>query len=185
MKRILLTSLAVAVAATPALAHRGGDAPADHPKGPKHERPDHPKKGGKHKGKGPKAAHHLLHACVVADATGASVDLSVLNGNRHMKRVLDGAETFTARLDAGTRIRLVGRARHLPEGSTPKRLPRTGTHADLTAGDRVIVRFRAKRGLEPGAMPAAFGVIDRGPSKRCAPAPTTPQPGDGEEGPSL
>lgn len=182
MKKILLTSLAVAVAATPALAHRGGDAPADHPKGPKHERPDHAKKGGKHKAKGPKGTHHLLHACVVADATEASVDLSVLNGNRHMKRVLDGAETFTAKLDADTRIRLVGKARHLPEGSTPKRLPKIGTHADLTTGDRVIVRFRAKRGLEPRELPAAVRVIDRGPAKKCAPAPTSPEPGDGEEG---
>jgi hypothetical protein len=182
MRKILLTSLALAVAATPALAHRVADGPVDQKPGPAH---DHPQKAEGTKAKGPKGTLHLLHACVVADASATSVDLSVLNGNRHMKRVLDGAETFTAKLDADTRIRLVGKARHLPEGSTPKRLPKIGTHADLTAGDRVIVRLRAKRGLEPGELPAAFSVIDRGPVQKCAPAPATPQPGDGEQDPSL
>lgn len=172
MRKILLTTLALAVAATPALAHRGGEAPDDRPKPPKHERPE--------KAKGPKGTHHLLHACVVADATAPGVDLSVLGGNRHMRRVLDGADTFTAKLDADTFVRLVGRARHQHEGGTPERLPKIGTYADLEAGDRVIVRFRAARGLEPDDLPAAFKVIDRGPSADCA-SETAP-PGDDTPG---
>lgn len=178
MRKILLTSLALAVAATPALADRGADQPADAPKPPKHEHPE--------KAKGPKGTHHLLHACVVNDdATESGVDLSVLGGNRHMRRVLDGAELFTAKLDGDTIVRLVGKARHLPEGSTPKRLPKIGSYADLEAGDRVIVRFRAERGLEPGELPAAFKVIDRGPSKACTPG-TPPEDDDPkDESPQL
>ncbi len=171
MRKILLTSLALAVAATPAVAYRGGDAP-DPPKPPKQERPE--------KAKGPKGTHYLLHACVVGNVSPTGVDLAVLGGNRHMKRVLDGATSYTAELDTATVFRLVGKARHQPEGSTPKRLPRIGSHADLATGDRVIVRFRTP-GVKPRQvaagmdLPAAFKVIDRGPSKAC---PTTPPPAD-------
>jgi hypothetical protein len=167
MRKILLTSLALAVAATPALADRGADAADGAPKPPKSERPA--------TAKGPKGTHYLLHACVVNNASATGVDLAVLGGNRHMKRVLDGDTTFTAALDTSTVIRLVGKARQQPAGSTPKRLPKIGTHLDLQKGDRVIVRFRTPgvkpRDVKPGAdLPAAFKVIDRGPVKACAPA---------------
>lgn len=176
MRKLLLTSLALAVAATPALAHRGGDAP-DAPKPPKHERPDgeRPKGEGPKGERGPKGTHHLLHACVVGTARADGVDLRVLGGNRHMRRVLDGATTYTAELDDATVVRLVGKARHRAEDSWPKRLGKIGSYADLTDGDRVIVRFRTP-GVTPGQvtpgldLPAAFKVIDRGPSKACATA---------------
>lgn len=177
MRKILLTSLALAVAATPALADRGADAP-DH--GPKHTKKERPAKA-----KGPKGTLHLLHACVVediADPTAETADLKlhVLQGNRHMKRYiareLAGSDQITAALDDSTRIRLVGRARHLPEGSSPKRLPRVGGFEHLTAGDQVMVRFRAKRRADD--LGPAFSVIDRGQTKKCAAAlaPEQPEP---------
>lgn len=175
MRKLLLTSLALAVAATPALAHRDADAPAHH--GPKHPKKDRPAKA-----KGPKGTLHLLHACVVEDiadpgAESADLTLHVLQGNRHMKRYiareLAGSDEYTAALDGGTRIRLVGKARHLPTGSTPKRKPRVGTFADLTAGDQVMVRFRAKR--DAADLGPAFSVIDRGPTKKCAAALAPPE----------
>lgn len=184
MRKILLTSLALAVAAAPAVAHRGGDAPTDQKRGPKHERvqpgPKHERPDKGTKARGPKGRHHLVHACVVSDATMDSVELKVLGGNRHMRRALDGeakGAMFTAKLDTETavtgwttRIRLVGRARYqLPEGSDLKRLPKMGTYEDLDQGDRVIVRFRAPRGTKAADLPEAFKVIDRGPAKKCAP----------------
>jgi hypothetical protein len=185
MRKVLLTSLALAVAATPALAHRdAGPAPHHGPKHPKKERPA--------KAKGPKGTLHLLHACVVEGIAGATADpppetgdlkLHVLQGNRHMKRYiareLAGSDEYTAALDGGTRIRLVGRARHLPEGSTPKRKPRLGTFADLTPGDQVMVRFRATR--DAADLGPAFSVIDRGQTRKCAEfqvAPPEPTPTD-------
>lgn len=193
---LLLALSLAAAAATPAVlvAHpgeRGGESsPArDAAQGPKGDRPsggkDDVKKG--KRARGPKGTHHLLRACVVSDATADGVDLSVLGGNRHMRRALDGAGTFTAPLDDATVVRLVGKARVLPAGSTPRRLAKIGTFDDLDAGDSVIVRFRAKRGVGAADLPAAFRVIDRGPSSKCeAPATTPPEeqpPAD--EQPSL
>jgi hypothetical protein len=181
MRKILLTSLALAVAAAPAVAHRGGDAAP--PAGPKGERPAvesptvHP--GKDHKGKkGHKRTNHLLHACVVSPATADAVQLQVLWGNRHMRRALDGATALTAKLDADTVVKLTGRARHASAEKGPRgeRRPWAGSYADLTTGDRVIVRFRAERGLTADQLPAARKVIDLGQSKRCAPA--TPPTGE-------
>jgi hypothetical protein len=163
----LMAALALAAAGAPAALAAPGDVPKHDP--PTKERP------ADHKGKGPKGTHHLLRACVVAPAAPTGVDLAVLGGNRHMRRALDGATAFTAKIDPGTVIRLVGRARHLPEGSDPKRLPRFGTHADLQPGDRLTVRFRAPRGTTAADLPAAFKIIDHGPSKGCA-APKEPDP---------
>lgn len=164
-KTPLLLALSLAVAATPATL-------AAHPSSPGSDAP--PKN---HKAQGPKGTHHLLHACVISDATATGVELKVLGGNRHMRDVLDGAPTFTADLDDTTFVRLVGKARVQPEGSTPTRLARIGTFADLEKGDRVIVRFRAERGLDPAGLPAAFKVIDRGPTAKCA-LPTDPPAGE-------
>ena len=188
MRRTLLLALSLTVAATPAaLAHPGSDVhPRDgEDRGAGHVKPVTPAKA--KTPKAPKGTHHLLHACVTADATADGVALSVLGGNRHMRRALDGDTTVTAKLDGGTLVRLVGRARHLPAGSVPTRAPRIGTYADLTAGDRVIVRFRAPRGTDAAALPAAFRVIDRGPTARCAPAGATPPPAEhpGDGGPAL
>ena len=183
MRRTLLLALSLTVAAAPAaLAHPGsGDQPrAGADRDGAHATPTKPAKPATAKAKGPKGTHHLLHACVATDATADGVALSVLGGNRHMKRALklDGVTipggAFTAALDGETLVRLVGKARHLPAGSVPKRAPKIGTYADLDAGDRVIVRFRAPRGTAATALPAAFRVIDRGPTAKCAPAPATP-----------
>lgn len=165
-----MAALALGVAAAPAALATPGDVPKQDP--PTNERP------AAHKGKGPKGTHYLLRACVTTPGpeTGAETGvLGVLGGNRHMQRALDGATTFTAKIDADTVIRLVGRARHRPEGSVPKRLPKLGTHADLQPGDWLTVRFRAPRGTAALDLPAAFKIIDHGPSKRC-PAPTEPDP---------
>jgi hypothetical protein len=181
MKKILLTSLALAVAAAPAIAHRGDDGPADQKRGPGHERPH---KAKAKKAKGPKGLHHLRHACVVSGATADGVELSVLGGNRHMKRALDGADAFTATLDGDTLVRLVGKARHRPAGSTPRRLAKIGSYADLSAGDRVIVRFRVPRGEDVADVPA-FRVIDRGPAKKCATTTPPADDGPGDDGGTL
>ncbi len=185
MRRILLAALALAVGAAPAVAHRDVDGrPAD-PPGPRYERPhadggraDRPDAAAH---RGPRAAHLVVRACVTADATAEGVELRVRGGNRHMRRALGGATTFTAALDADTRIRSAARARG-GSGEGAARGPRAGTHRDLTMGDRVIVRFRAARGTAAADLPAATRVIDRGPGPRCAPpmpvAGPAPDPAD-------
>jgi hypothetical protein len=170
-----MAALALAAATAPAALATSGKAPER----PKQERPaDHPAKG-------PKGPHSLLRACVTAEGTPTGVALDVLGGNRHMRRALDGAPTFTAKIDANTVIRLVGRARHLPEGSVPKRLPKLGTPTDLDIGDRLTVRFRAPRGTASAdPLPPAFRIVDHGPSKKCAP-PADPKPPATGEQPGL
>ncbi len=178
-KTPLTIALAVALVAAPvALAHPGSgpsDRATSGTEGKDH-RGDTGHRG--HKGhKGHKGAHHLTQACVVADATATGVDVRPLSVNRHMRDALGGAPTLAVKIDEATTIRLVGRARHLPAGSTPKRAPKIGGSADLTAGDRVTVRVRAPRGTAATDLPAAFRIVDHGPSKRCAtgtPAPPTP-----------
>jgi hypothetical protein len=163
-KTPLLLALSLAVAATPAtLAAHPSSPGSDSP--PKNER-----------AQGPKGTHHLLNACVTADATATGVELKVLSANRHMRDVLHGATTFSAKLDETTLIRLVGKARFQPEGSTPKKLSKTGSWGDLDMGDVVTVRYRVERGLVAESMPAAWRVIDHGPFARKCPVPTTPPP---------
>ncbi len=162
-KTPLLLALSVALAAAPvALAHP--DA------GP----PDREKPAPAKIKKGPKGTLHLTQACVVANATATGVEVRTLSVNRHMRDALAGSPTLAVKIDAEkTVIRLVGKARHLPEGSTPKRLPKIGGFADLTAGDWVTVRIRAPRETAATALPAAFSIIDHGPGRRCA-VPVTP-----------
>jgi hypothetical protein len=169
---LLVAAVSLVAAATPAalLAH-----PSDGPKGKAPER-HHP---GKAKApKAPKGTHHLFKACVTADATETGIDLAVLSANRHARRALAGATTFTATLDATTRIRLVGKARVAPEGSGVKKLPKAGTWDNLDAGDVVIVRYRVARGTAVADLGPAWKVTDRGPKpKKCpiaTPAPKTP-----------
>ncbi len=174
----LLLALGVALAATPvALAHPDAGPPD-------REKPT-PARTAK---KDPKGTLHLTQACVVSNATATGVEVRTLSVNRHMRDALAGSPTLAVKIDAEkTAIRLVGRARHLPEGSTPKRLPKVGGVADLTAGDWVTVRIRAPRETAAIDLPAAFSIIDHGPGRRCAaPAvppttttpttPTTPEP---------
>ena len=162
----LLLALSLALAATPATlaAHHpapGGDAP-------KNER-----------AKGPKGTHHLLKACVTVDPTTPTVvELAVLSANRHMRDVLHGATTFSAKLDEATRIRLVGKARFSPEGGTPGKLSKTGSWEDLDRGDVVTVRYRVERGRDAASMPPAWRVIDHGPFAKKCPVPATPPPVD-------
>lgn len=185
----LLLALSLALVAAPAAVahpdapgHHGGDradtaAPAK----------DAVAKKAKGK-KGPKGTLHLTQACVLTDATATGVEVGPLSVNRHMRDALAGATTLTASIDDTTVVRLVGRARHLHEGGTPKRAPKVGSFADLAAGDRVTVRIRAPRGTAAVDLPAAFSIVDHGPSKRCA-TPVTPpvdDPAEPEEpGPSL
>ncbi len=89
------------------------------------------------------------------DATSVSID--VRSANRHMRRALDGASPFTAKIGEATRIKLAGRAR--PDGRRA-----AGTFGDLVVGDRVIVKLRAPRGLDADALPAARRIIDIGPA---------------------
>ncbi len=165
-KTPLFVALSVALAVTPvALAHPD----AGHP-----DRGDKPAPAKTRQG--PKGTHYLTHACVVSNATATGVEVKTLSVNRHMRDALAGSPTLAVTIDpATTTIRLVGRARHLPEGSTPKRLPRIGGFADLTAGDRVTVHIRAPRGTAAADLPAAYRIVDHGPSRRC-PVSTTTRP---------
>jgi hypothetical protein len=162
---------------TPPAAERGKDD-AKHHRGPKDEtRP-----------REPKGTNHLLHACVTADATADGVDLRVLRGNRHMRDVLDGATTFRAEMSGDTKVRLVGEARFRTEDGRDHRGPHLGTFADLDAGDRVTLKFRAPRGGDAAALPAATLVVDHGPTVRCEMPPETPPADDspgGEPTPDL
>lgn len=175
-KTPLLLALSVALAATPvALAHPDAGGPPD-----RGEKPAPTTSA-----KGPKGTLHLTQACVVANATATGVEVKTLSVNRHMRDALAGSPTLAVKIDAEkTAIRLVGKARHLPEGSTPKRLSKIGGFADLTAGDWATVRIRAPRKTAATDLPAAFSIIDHGPSKRCAP-PAAPPPAPEEPGPSL
>ena len=158
----LLAALSLAVVATPATLAAHPSHPADGVKAPA-------------KAKAPKGTLHLVNACVTSDATATGVELKVLTANRHMRDVLDGATTLSAKLDATTKIRLVGKARFQPEGSTPKRLPRIGTWDQLDAGDVVTVRYRVARGLDAAALPAAWKVTDHGPFAKKCPVPAPPK----------
>ncbi len=188
-KTPLLLALSLALVAAPAaVAHP--DAPGHHG-GDRAGTPPPAKDGAtksKDRSKGPKGTLHLTQACVVSAATATGVEVGPLSVNRHMRDALAGARTLTAAIDDATVVRLVGRARHLPEGSTPTRAPKVGSFADLAVGDRVTVRIRAPRGTAAADLPAAFRIVDHGPSKRCA-VPVTPpveEPGDPvDPGPAL
>lgn len=175
---LLIAAVSLIAAATPAalLAH-----PSDGPEG---KAPDveHPVKA-----KGPKGTLHLFNACVTADATEAGVDLKVLSANRHARKALDGATTFTAELDATTKIRLVGKARKAPEGSDQKKLPKVGTWDNLDKDDVVTVRYRVKRGTLVADLGPAWRVTDRGPfPKKCpVPDPKTETPPTPETPPTT
>jgi len=167
----MIAAVSLVAAATPAalLAH-----PSEGPKGKAPETHHHPDKA-----KGPKGTHYLFNACVTADATETAVNLSVLSANHHARKALAGATTFTATLDANTKIRLVGKARKAPEGSTEKRLPRIGTWDNLDTGDVVTVRYRVKRGTLVADLGPAWKVTDHGPFPKKCPVPVPdPKPKD-------
>jgi hypothetical protein len=171
---LLIAAVSLVAAATPAalLAHPSegkGKAPEAH----------HPVKA-----KAPKGTLHLINACVTADAAEnpdtkvIGVDLKVLSANRHARNALAGATTFTATLDDTTKIRLVGKARVAPEGSTEKKLPKVGNWDNLDAGDVITVRYRVKRGTALADLGPVWKVTDRGPfAKKCpVPDPKTETP---------
>jgi hypothetical protein len=173
----LLLALSIAAVAAPAAVSAHPSAPAGH---------GSDKAPVKH-AKGPKGTNYLLHACVTADASAptdaadGALALKVLGGNRHMRDALAGATTLDAKLDAKTFVRLVGKAR--AAGATGKAAG-IGSATDLHAGDRVIVRFWAKRGTDAAGLPAAWRVIDRGATDACA-VPATPPPADPGTGDST
>ncbi len=182
----LLLALSLAAVAAPA-------ALSAHPSGPAAPHAPGSDKAPVRSAKGPKGTNYLLHACIAgaptdvadtADTTDALVNLTVLGGNRHMRDALakvpgfdPTAPEFDATLDGDTFVRLVGKAR--PAGVHGKKAG-IGTVADLKVGDRVIVRFWAKRDSDLAGVPA-WRVIDRGHRDVCdAPATTPPadQPAD-------
>jgi hypothetical protein len=75
-------------------------------------------------------------------------------------------------------VRLVGKARFRTEDGRDARAPRVGTFADLDAGDRVTLKFRAPRGGDAATLPAAKLVVDHGPTVRCEVPPATPPADD-------
>jgi hypothetical protein len=157
---LLIAAVSLVAAATPAALLAG---PSDVSKGkaPEAHQPT--------KAKSPKGTLHLVNACVTADATETAVDLKVLSANRHARKALAGATTFTATLSADTKIRLVGKARKV-EGSTTK-LPRIGTWDNLDTGDVVTVRYRVKRGTALADQGPVWKVTDRGPFPKKCPVP--------------
>lgn len=179
----LLLALSIAAVAAPAALSAHPSAPAA-PVTPGSD------KAPVKQAKGPKGTNYLLQACVTSDATAPTdtapggVALKVLGGNRHMRDALAGATTFDAKLDAKTFVRLVGKAR---TAGAKGKAAGIGTFDDVNAGDRVIVRFWAKRHSDAASLPAAWRVIDRGPTDACAPPATTPpaDPGTGDAPPAL
>jgi hypothetical protein len=106
----------------------------------------------------PKPVAYRLRGVLVGDATQDGAEITVASANRHMRRALDGATTFSATFGETTRIRLAGAA--LAEVGDK----RFGTYADLTAGDRVVVKLRAPRGTALANLPAVHRVFDLGPA---------------------
>lgn len=166
-KAALAIPLSIALAATPALAHRDAHPAAGDPAA---ERPE-TKGADRAKERAKRSVRLLGVACVTGPSAENGVVVTLRRGNRHMRRAVGDTPEFIAKIGERTRIRLVGRARVRPEGSTPKRAPRVGGYADLAVGDRVILRFRAPRGTAAADLPPALRIVDNGPAKRCAPAP--------------
>jgi hypothetical protein len=94
---------------------------------------------------------------LAGDATEDGAEITVGSANRHMRRALDDATTFTATFGERTRIRLAGTAR--PEDGRKR-----GTYADLSAGDRVVVKLRAPLGSDLAGLPAVHRLVDLGPA---------------------
>jgi hypothetical protein len=153
MRRILLAlavALAVAVAAPLAAAH-----PHDPPS------PDDKK--------GAAEVAYVLGGVVAADATETAVTVDVRWANGHMRAALAGATSLEAGIGAKTTIRLYGRARKVEGERGPRRWgPKAGTYADLTAGDRVVVKIRAPRDTAAADLPEATRIHDLGPPKPVA-----------------
>ena len=178
---LLIAAVSLVAAATPAalLAH-----PSDGPRG-KAPETHHP---GKHKG--PKGTLYLMNACVIAGVTEgqpADLEVKVLSTNRHMRDALYGLSQVKAKLDATTKIRLVGKARKAPEGSDQKRLPKVGKPTDLAPGDFVTIRYRVERGKAFADLGVAWKITDRGPfPKKCSPPdPKTETPPKAETPPTT
>lgn len=110
-----------------------------------------------------KPVNLVLTGCVVDDATASSVEIDTLAGNAHMRRLLAGAEAFTAPLGASTRVVLSEAAR--ADRGVDSSL---GSNDDIWAGDRIVVRWRLPRGSSLTTQPA-LRVVNQGPHDDCLP----------------
>jgi hypothetical protein len=137
MRRMLIMSVALvaalAIGAPAAMAHgKGPDSP-----GAFHRGPD----------QGLSSRHLTVVGVVAADATASGVQVNVSSADPDAAASLAGATTIAVKIDASTRIG--GRAR-------------PATYADLKAGDRVKVTWKAA--VTPAAqLPAARRIRDDGP----------------------
>lgn len=99
---------------------------------------------------------------VVSSTSDASVGIERAHAlNRFAYRSLDGAKTFTVKLDGTTRIKNVY-GRHYRD-------------ATLKVGDRVAILIRAPRGTAATELPAASFILDFGRARGFV-APPAPEP---------
>ena len=111
------------------------------------------------------AAHYLLRGTLTADATATTVPVRVRGANPPMRAALGDAAELDVAIDATTMIRRGHRGRVETRRGRAQRGKRARTYANLTAGDRVMVRFRAEPGTTAAELPAAELIVDHGRPK--------------------
>jgi hypothetical protein len=149
MRKMIILALAAAAVAAPAAAmgHDGNRG---------------------HFGAPPVVSYEFV-GTVTSNAGADSVEVGPVRGvNRHARRSLAGATSFTVKLGGLTSIRV--RA----AGATPWWEFAKGTSADLRAGDRVRIEIRAPRGTAAADLPAAARVRDF--TMHTDPVPPPPPP---------
>lgn len=95
---------------------------------------------------------------VVTNVASDSVTIDNARGlSRFARLSLDGATTFTVKLDGATRVKAFRHWRFRP--------------STLAAGDRVEILIRAPKRVAAADLPAAKFIIDRGPGTAVTPPP--------------
>ena len=155
MRKMLTMAAAMAVALPVSLA--GAARPLTPPGQltPKKNDPAKVCKPAKHKG-----VTYIMRGVLVRDATATEMLVDVTSVNKHGKRALAGPTArgggmysvpmLTVKLDACTHVSRRGKG------------PSKRSYTSLTAGDRVVVAWSAKRGTAFVDLGAARRVVDQG-----------------------
>ena len=105
---------------------------------------------------------YSLTACAVDGATARGVELELAAHDATPAWLPPGTTALLARLGPRTTVALSDAAQAEREADGP-----IGSAADIWAGDRVRVTWRAPRGTAPSALPAATRVLNLGSHPDC------------------
>jgi len=109
----------------------------------------------------PKRVTYVVHGTLSADATATSASVNVTGENANATAGLAKLTTITATIGPKTHI--------------TKRGMTKATFADLKSGDRVVVRWRVRRGTALAKLSAAGRITDRGAPTSMHATKTTPK----------